>query len=142
MRELEGCLNRIIALSRLTGALLTPELAARALKDTKCNQPEEKPVTPQQVLAAVANEFQVAPLDLTSRKRDKETTLARQVAIYLIRQETSSSLDRIGQELGGRNHSTIIHAYEKIAGEINTNSYLQRKIADIQQNINCIPQKT
>lgn len=139
MRELEGCLNRVIALARLTGALLTPELAAQALKDIAGRQAKGSSITPGQVIDAVANSFQLAPLDLKSRKRDKETTLARQAAIYLIKQETDYSLARIGQELGGRNHSTIIHSYEKIASEINTNSYLQRKISDIQQSLHRKP---
>jgi len=139
MRELEGCLNRVIALARLTGALLTPELAAQALKDIAGKQAKGSSITSGQVIDAVAKSFQLAPFDLKSRKRDKETTLARQAAIYLIKQETDYSLARIGQELGGRNHSTIIHSYEKIASEINTNSYLQRKISDIQQSIHRKP---
>jgi len=139
MRELEGSLNRIIALARLTGALLTPKFAAQALKDIASNQPEGNPVTLSLVIDTVANSFQLAPSDLKSRKRDKETALARQVAIYLIKQETNCSLTRIGQELGGRNHSTIIHAYEKIASGINTSPYLQRKIPEIQQSLHHLP---
>ncbi|GAJ02778.1 unnamed protein product, partial [marine sediment metagenome] len=139
MRELEGSLNRIIALARLTGALLTPKFAAQALKDIASKQPEGNPVTLSLVIDTVANSFQLAPSDLKSRKRDKETALARQVAIYLIKQETNCSLTRIGQELGGRNHSTIIHAYEKVASGINTSPYLQRKIPEIQQSLHHKP---
>jgi len=139
MRELEGCLNRVIALARLTGALLTPELVAQELKDIASKQPKGSSITLGLVIDAVANSFHLDPIDLKSRKRDKETSLARQLAIYLIKQETNYSLAKIGQELGGRNHSTIIHAYEKIAGEINTSPYLQRKISEIQQSVHHKP---
>jgi len=141
MRELEGCLNRVIALAKLTRALLTPELAAQALKNIDSKQPKEGSITPGLVIDAVANSFQLAPVDLKSRKRDKETALARQLAVYLIKQETNCSLAKIGQELGGRNHSTIIHAYEKIASGINTSPYLQRKILEIQQSLLRKPKK-
>jgi chromosomal replication initiator protein len=141
IRELEGYLNRAIALARLTRALLTPELAAQALKNIADKESAWNSVTPDQVIAAVTDSFQLAPLDLKSRKRDKETALARQMAIYLIKQETNCSLTRIGQELGGRNHSTITHAYEKVADEINTNPYLQRKLSEIQQSLHHQPRK-
>jgi len=140
MRELEGCLNRVIALAKLTGALLTPELATQALKDIASKQPSGSAITPSLLIDAVANSFQLASVDLKGRKRDKETALARQLAIYLIKQETNYSLVKIGQELGGRNHSTIIHAYEKIAGEINTTPYLQQKISEIQQSVHRKPE--
>ena len=68
--------------------------------------------------------------------RDKETALARQVAMYLIKQETDCSLAQIGNELGGRNPSTVSHACEKIANDINTSPHLKRKIEDIQKRIN------
>jgi chromosomal replication initiator protein len=139
MREIEGCLNRVIAFARLTRALLTPELAAQALKDIADKQPKGISISPALVIDAVANSFQLAALDLKGRKRDKETALARQVAIYLIKQETDCSLAKIGQELGGRNHSTVIHAYEKIAGEVNTSPYLQRKISEIEQSFHHQP---
>jgi chromosomal replication initiator protein len=139
MRELEGYLNRVIALARLTRTLLTPDLAAQALKDIAVKQPKRSCTTSSQVIDAVATSFQLSPLDLKSRKRDKETTLARQVAIYLIKQESDCSLAKIGQDLGGRNHSTVIHAYEKVASEINTNPYLQRKLSEIQQSLHYKP---
>ena len=135
VRELEGCLNRVIAFAKLIGAPLTPELAAQALKDIAGKQSGASSVTPSQVIEAVANSFQLTPSDLKSRKKDRGTVLARQVAIYLIRQETSYSLTQIGQKLGGRNHSTVIHAYEKIAHDITDNPSLRHKVLDIQQLI-------
>ena len=83
----------------------------------------------------VAISFQLTPLDLLSRKRDKETTLARQVAMYLLKQETDCSLDKVGKELGGRSPATVSYAYQKIAASLHDCPSLQRKVFDIQQNI-------
>lgn len=135
IRELEGSLNRVLAYAKLLRALLTPELAAKALKDITTKTPKNTSLTPALVLQAVADSFQLATVDLTSRRRNKETALARQVAMYLIKQETNYSLVQIGKELGGRNPSTVSHACEKIANDINASPRLKRKIFDIQQQI-------
>lgn len=135
IRELEGSLNRVIAYARLLRALLTPELAAKALEDIATKAPKSASLTPALVVEAVANSFQIATVDLKSRRRDKETALARQVAMYLIKQETNYSLVQIGKELGGRNPSTVSHACEKIANDIDASPHLRRKILDIQQKI-------
>jgi len=135
IRELEGNLNRVIAYARLLRDSLTPELAAKALEDIATKAPKDTSPTPALVLEAVANSFQIPMVDLTGRRRDKETALARQVAMYLIKQETNYSLVQVGEELGGRNPSTVSHACEKIANDINASSYLRRKILDIQQQV-------
>ena len=135
IRELEGSLNRVVAYARLLRVLLTPELAAKALEDIATKAPKSASLTPALVVEAVANSFQIATVDLKSRRRDKETALARQVAMYLIKQETNCSLAQIGRELGGRNPSTVSHACEKIADDINASPRLRRTILDIQQKI-------
>lgn len=135
VRALEGSLNRVIAYAKLLRTMLTPEIAAQALKDIGGNEPKTAPVTPRLITEAVVNSFHLTPSDLKSRKRDEATALARQVAMYLIRQETDSSLAEIGQELGGRTPATVSHAYQKIADDINNNPSLKRKIFDIQQAI-------
>jgi len=140
IRELEGSLNRVIAYARLMRGLLTPELAAQALQDIAGKEPKTASITPHLIIEAVVNSFQLTPQDLKSRKRDKETALARQVAMYLFRQETSWSLTQIGKELGGRGPATVSHAFEKIADDINDSPYLKRKISDIQHKI-CSRQK-
>jgi len=139
IRELEGSLNRVIAYARLLKTLLTPELAAKALEDIAAKAPKSASLTPTLVLNAVANSFQIAVADLKSRKRDKETALARQVAMYLIRQETNYSLAQIGKELGGKNPSTVSHACRKIANDIDASLHLRHKIADIQKKIYPLP---
>ncbi len=135
IRELEGSLNRVVAYAKLIRVLLTPELAAQALQDLAGKGPTTAASTPHLIIEAVVDSFQLTPQDLKSPKRDKETALARQVAMYLIRQESGWSLTQIGQELGGRGPATVSHAYEKIANDINNSPYLRRKVADIQQKI-------
>jgi len=135
IRALEGSLNRVIAYAKLIRTMLTPELAAQALKDIANNEPKTAPITPSLIMEAVVNSFQLTPSDLKSRKRDEATALARQVAMYLIRQETDCSLAKVGQELGGRSPATVSYAYQKIAGDINNSPSLRRKICDIQQRI-------
>ena len=137
IRELEGYLNRVIAYARLVRALVTPELAAKALEDITSKEAKRPSITPILVVETVAKSFQLNPSDLKSGKRDRETSLARQVAMYLSRQETNCSLAQIGMELGNRDHSTVIYAYKKIESYLDTNPELKRKILDIQQKLHC-----
>ena len=139
IRALEGSLNRVVAYAKLIRTMLTPELAAKALKGIASREPITTPVTPSLIVEAVVNCFQLTPADLRSRKRDEGTALARQVAMYLIRQETNCSLAEIGQELGGRSPATVSYAYQKIAGDINNSSALRHRIFEIQQRIHYTP---
>jgi chromosomal replication initiator protein len=135
IRALEGSLNRVVAYAKLVRTILTPALAAQALKDIANNESKTVPVTPGLITEAVVSCFQLTPADLKGRKRDAATALARQVAMYLIRQETDCSLADIGQELGGRSPATVSHAYQKISGDINNSPSLRRKIFEIQQGL-------
>jgi chromosomal replication initiator protein len=108
----------------------TPELAARSMEALGGTLS-----APALVIEAVAAGFGLTPADLAGRKRDKGTALARQVAMHLMRQETGCSLAQIGIELGGRDHSTVLHACEKIATELDANPALGRRVAEIQQSI-------
>lgn len=135
IRSLEGSLNRVVAYAKLVRSMLTPELATQALKDISGDGSPAALVTPLLITEAVVNSFQITPTDLRGRKRDEVTALARQVAMYLIRQETDCSLAETGRELGGRTPATVSHAYQKIAVDINNNPTLRRKIFDIQQGL-------
>ena len=135
IRALEGSLNRVIAYSKLIRSIITPELAARALKDLAGSELPPAPVTPGLIIEAVIESFSVTPADLRGRKRDEATALARQVAMYLIRQETDCSLSETGRELGGRTPATVSHAYQKIADDINNDPALRRKVFTIQQRV-------
>ena len=135
IRELEGCLNRVLAYTKLVRALLTPELAAQALEDIASKAHPSDAISPSLIIEAVASNFQLAPIDLQGRKRDKKTTFARQVTMYLIRQETKCSLAQIGKELGGREPITISNGCKKISGNINANPDLQRRLSEIKESI-------
>ncbi len=135
VRELEGSLNRVLAFAKLLGASPTTELAARALSDIAAKENGSSSISPAAIAETVADSFQLAHEDLKGRKRDKDTALARRVAMYLMRQETNCSLVQIGQELGQRDAAAVTTACKKIADDINDNPYLKRKINEIQQKI-------
>ena len=134
IRELEGSLNRAVAYARLFGAILTPELAAKAVPDISPDD-NKTALSPEQVMKIVAERFQLTPEDLTGRKRDRNTALARQVAMYLLKEATNCSLAQIGLEFGNRDHATVIHACRKIASEIDNDPHLRRRVLDIQQGL-------
>lgn len=135
IRELEGNLNRVIAYARLLNARATPDLAAKALESISTKATKYATVTPARLIEAVASSFQLFPADLKSLKRDREIALARQIAMYLIREQTSYPLAQIGKEFSNRNPSTVSHACEKITAEISVSPYLKRKIQDIRQQV-------
>ena len=130
VRQLEGALVYLAAQAKLSGTKITPETINKLLTGTTYKQDIKL------LLQTVADHFNLAAEELISKKRDRKTTLARQVAIYLIRENYNCSLTEIGKELGGRNHATILHAYEKIANELSINPNLSNQIAEIKEKIN------
>ena len=136
IRELEGSLNRVVAYAKLLRALPTIELATRALEDIASKEPRKSnTVTPALVIEDVADCFKLSPADLIGQNRDRETATARRIAMYLTRQETNCSLAQIGQELGGRDAAAVTNACKKIARDIDSSPYLERKIQDIQKRL-------
>jgi chromosomal replication initiator protein len=140
IRELEGSLNRALAYAKLFGTILTPELAAKAVQDIT-PAPSQNSLTPEQVMRVVAERFQLTPADLMGRKRDQPTALARQVAMYLLKEASHCSLAHIGLEFGNRNHTTVLHAHRKIASDIDNDPQLRRQILDIQKRLQRLPKK-
>jgi chromosomal replication initiator protein len=130
VRQLEGALVYLTAQAKLSGTRITPETINKLLTSMTCKQDIK------QLLRTVAEYFSIPPEELINKKRDRKTTLARHVAIYLLREGYNCSLTEIGKELGGRNHATILHGYEKIANELNTNPNLCNQIAEIKEKLN------
>jgi len=130
VRQLEGALVYLTAQAKLSGTKLTPETINKLLTSTTSKQDIKL------LLRTVADHFNLATEELINKKRDRKTTLARHVAIYLMREGYNYSLTEIGKELGGRNHATIIHGYEKIAGGLSINPNLANQIAEIKEKIN------
>jgi chromosomal replication initiator protein len=113
IRELEGALTRVVAFSSLTGRSMTVELAQDVLKDV-FPQGEVAQVSIGYIQEAVSERFGLSVTELCSEKRSQSIAYPRQVAMYLSRELTDSSLPKIGKEFGGRDHTTVIHAYSKI----------------------------
>ena len=129
VRQLEGALVYLTAQAKLSGTKVTPETINKLLTST--NQKQDIKL----LLRTVADHFNLSEEELISKRKDRKTALARGVAIYLMREGYNCSLTEIGKELGGRNHATILHGYEKIASELSTNSNLANQIADIKGKI-------
>ncbi len=132
IRELEGALNKILALSQITDRPLTLQLAMEALTDAAIGARRAK-TTPTGVVDAVAAYYGVALKDIKGRARTKEIVLPRQVAMYLVREETGASLVDIGRELGDRDHTTVMHGIEKIERELTTDTTLRSQLMAIRE---------
>lgn len=134
IRELEGALIRIVAYSSLTNKEITVELAEEALKDIISNNKPRK-ITVELIKNIVAKEFDIKVEDFDSKKRTKAIAYPRQIAMYLTRELTDLSLPKIGDEFGGRDHTTVIHAYDKISSDLENNDELKNRIDRLIQNI-------
>jgi len=135
IRELEGALTKIVALSKLNKQEITIELAEEALKDL-ISPNETKEVTPELIIQVVADHFGITPLDISSQKRNKEVVFPRQIVMFLCRSMTDTPLQAIGKYLGGRDHTTIIHGYEKIGADMDKNESLRNTIEILKKKIN------
>jgi len=134
IRELEGALNRIVAYASMGAMPIGIELAQAVLSNVLYN-PKKRQVTPERI-AKVVSEYYSVPMDaLQGQKRDKAIVVPRQIAMFLMREETDVSLLRIGAELGGRDHSTVLHACDKINREVAVNDELRREIAAVRELI-------
>jgi chromosomal replication initiator protein len=134
IRELEGALNRIVAYASMGAMPISIELAQAVLSNVLYN-PKKRQVTPERIAKAVADYYGVQMDALKGQKRDKAIVTPRQVAMFLMREETDVSLLRIGAELGGRDHSTVLHACDKITRESAVNDELRREIAAVRELI-------
>ena len=132
IRELEGALTRIMAHSRLKDVPLDAALVETALMDFSLKKPA---ITLDRVVSVVANQFGVGEDQLLGRSRRQEIALARQVAMYLMREETGASLPQIGETLGGRDHTTIMHGCAKIAGLHETDESLRRMMGALRAKL-------
>ncbi|MGP4081282.1 chromosomal replication initiator protein DnaA [Pseudalkalibacillus sp. R45] len=131
IRELEGALIRVVAYSSLINQDMNADLAAEALKDII---PSSKPrtLTIHDIQEMVGEQFNVRLEDFKAKKRTKSVAFPRQIAMYLSREMTDFSLPKIGEEFGGRDHTTVIHAHEKISKLLATDQHFQNKIKEIQ----------
>ncbi|MGH2506807.1 MAG: chromosomal replication initiator protein DnaA [Ktedonobacteraceae bacterium] len=134
IRELEGCLNRLMAYQQLHHTELTMEVA-RAAMSSLGEDVRESRLNGRQIAEVVAEFYHISLEAMCSKQRDKHIVMPRQIAMYLIRQETTVSLLEIGQLFGGRDHSTVLHACEKIDRAVNVNPTLRREIVAIREQL-------
>ncbi|HKY79615.1 MAG TPA: chromosomal replication initiator protein DnaA [Anaerolineales bacterium] len=132
IRELEGALNRIIAYGYLRDLPLTPDLVDSALADLVT---EPKSLEPEQLVEAVGKTFGISQERLLSRDRSADVALARQVAMYLLREEAQLSLPVIGELLGGRDHTTVMHGCRKIGELLERDERLRRQVAGLREQL-------
>lgn len=134
IRELEGALVRIIAYASLTNQNIDMNLANEALKDIF---PHSRPrqITMELIQQVVANYFKIKQEELLAKKRTRNVAYPRQIAMYLCREMTETSLPRIGEMFGGRDHTTVIHAHDKISRERNEDAKLNNILKEIAKRI-------
>ena len=135
IRELEGSLNKLIALSNLENKPIDIPLAAEALKDM-ISPDDNRVVTPELILDIVSEHFNVPVSDLKGKKRNAEIVLPRQIVMYLCRVMTDTSLKAIGAFLGGKDHASVTHGIKKIEAEIKTDEALNNTVNIIMKKIN------
>ncbi|MDI3256702.1 MAG: chromosomal replication initiator protein DnaA [Kyrpidia sp.] len=134
IRELEGALIRIVAYSSVVNQDMNPELAAEALKDI-IGADRSQAVTVADIQKSVAERFSLRVEDLKAKKRTKSVAFPRQIAMYLAREMTALSLPRIGMEFGGRDHTTVMHAHDKIARARSSDPDLAELIEDLKNRL-------
>lgn len=134
IRELEGALSRVTAYSKLTTGVISEETAAYVLKDIyENNKPVQ--ITVSHIKEIVAENYNITVEQMDSKKRSRPLAYPRQIAMYLTRELTELSLPKIGQEFGGRDHSTVIHACDKIRSDIEKDTELAVEIESLQEKI-------
>ena len=132
IRELEGSLTRVLAFSDLSGMALTTQLVQTALADLL---PQRSGLETDQVLEIVASVFGISTEQLCGRGRSREVVLPRQVAMYLMREDANVSLPQIGAALGGRDHTTVMYACDKVADMIERDDRLRRQVIQIRERL-------
>src|SRR5690625_2113547 len=137
IRELEGALIRVVAYSSLVNQDIDAALAADALKDIiPSNKPKE--ITIKAIQEFVGEKYDVKVDEILAKKRTKAIVLPRQIAMYLSRELTDSSLPNIGKEFGGRDHTTVLHAHDKISKMIKEDTLLNKEIEELTEQLKSI----
>ncbi|HCQ90034.1 MAG TPA: chromosomal replication initiator protein DnaA, partial [Clostridium sp.] len=135
IRELEGALIRIVAYSSLTNREINVDLATEALKDIISSR-NTRQITIELIQDIVSSYYNLKIEDFKSSRRTRNVAFPRQIAMYLSRKLTDTSLPKIGEEFGGRDHTTVIHAYEKISQSLKKDENLQNTVTELTKKIN------
>ncbi|MDV9980713.1 chromosomal replication initiator protein DnaA, partial [Clostridioides difficile] len=130
IRELEGALTRVVAYSSLSNRVISFDLATEALKDIITTSKNEE-INVLRIKEKVSSVFNLKMEDFNSKKRTRSIAYPRQIAMYLTRELTDLSLPKIGEEFGGRDHTTVIHAHDKVSKDIEESEEIKTKIDKI-----------
>lgn len=133
IRELEGCLAKVNAYCRFTGRELTAELAREVLRQMITDA--ERSITIENIQKATAEFFGLKPFELRSQRRQRTLTLPRQIAMYLCKELTPASFPEIGRRFGGKDHSTVIYSFKKVAKELPKNESVANAINQIKKTL-------
>jgi chromosomal replication initiator protein len=134
IRELEGALNRVVAYASLSNSNLDIDLAKECLKQFISDK-KVKNINPNTIMKTVGRYFDINPELFLGKKRSRDITYPRQIAMYLCRELTDLSFPKIGSSFGGRDHSTVLHAYDKISEEIEKIPETRRAVSEMKKNI-------
>lgn len=134
IRELEGSLNRVAAYAQMHNTSISISVATSALSEL-LDTTRRRRITPDVILRQVADFYSVELKLLQGRSRSRNIVVPRQVAMYLLREETDASLVDIGQHLGGRDHTTVMYGYEKVEKEIETDQRLRQEVMTIREKL-------
>jgi len=132
IRELEGALIRVLAYASVTHQPMTTETAARVLEDILPTA-DTRSLTVDGIKKVVANFYGLSVEEMCGKRRDRHIVFPRQVAMFIIREETASSLPAIGQAFGGRDHTTVLHSYEKIVNDCKEDQRVKAEVAKIRE---------
>ena len=135
IRELEGALIRLVAYAAITNVEINVQTAEAVLKDIMATQKDKPGMSIDLIKKVVAEYYTVKIDDMSARVRTKEIATARQVAMYIAREMTSSSLPKIGDEFGGRDHTTVLHAYEKIRTSLKSDREIDEAVRKITESL-------
>jgi chromosomal replication initiator protein len=135
VRELEGAVIKLLAYSSLTRQEITPSLAKTALRGVLGRKREGPVLAPERIQEMVASRWRVRPEALASKRRTKDLTVPRHVAMYLIKETLGTSLVRIGQIFGGRDHSTVIHSIRKVEEEMARDPEFRKQVLEAREEV-------
>jgi chromosomal replication initiator protein len=135
VRQIEGAINRLCAHSRLMAEELNQEIVERILSEMFQMNSSKGKVSVENILKSVAAVFEVRISEIKGESRHKEIALARQVAMYLAKELIDDSLMKIAASFGGKTHSTLLHAWKKIADAVQINDMLRRQVQMVKRNI-------
>lgn len=134
IRELEGALSRVVAHSQLNNSAPTLESCKTILADI-VSAPSKQTTSSKEIIEAVASFYDIDPSDILAKNRRKDIAWPRQIAMFLMRKELNKSYPTIGDETGGRDHTTAIHAFEKVKKELEKNDNLKQELEAIKQKM-------